>query len=104
MARVLAARRDMSDLYDQVTSEQDLFRKIAGKIPGFSGYIERENRRAADKLLRESIADNYEQVWKRVGEIQRELAESQELEYLDNLETAGTKMRTFIHKIPNPAH
>jgi len=104
MARVLAVRRKMSDLYDQVTSEQDLFRKIAGKIPGFSGYIERENRRAADKLLRESIADNYEQVWKRVGQLQRELAEGQELEYLDNLETAATKLRTFIDKVRTAAY
>ena len=94
----------MSDLYDQVSSEQDLFRRIAGKIPGFSGYIERENRRAADKLLRESIADKYEQVWKRVGQIQKDLAAGQELEYLDDLEGAATKLRTFIDKVRTAAY
>lgn len=89
----------MSDLYEQVSNDQDIFRKIAGKIPGFSGYIERENRRAADKLLRESIADKYEQVWKRVGNLQKDLASAQELEYLDDLEGAATKLRTFIDKV-----
>lgn len=94
----------MSDLYDQVSSEQDLFRRIVGKIPGFSGYIERENRRAADKLLRESIADKYEQVWKRVGMIQKDLAAGQELEYLDDLEGAATKLRTFVDKVRTAAY
>ncbi|MEX2162402.1 MAG: hypothetical protein WD751_10880 [Anaerolineales bacterium] len=89
----------MSDLYEQVQNDQDIFRKIAGKIPGFSGYVARENRRAADKLLRESIADKYELIWKRVGNLQKELADAQELEYLDNLEGAATKLRTFIDKV-----
>ena len=43
----------MSDLFDQVTGDQDIFKKLASKIPGFDGYIERQNRRAADKLMRE---------------------------------------------------
>ncbi|MEX1248595.1 MAG: hypothetical protein WEA61_08935 [Anaerolineales bacterium] len=94
----------MSDLYEQVQSEQDLFRRIAGKIPGFSGYIERENRRAADKLLRESIAAKYEQIWKRVGTLQKDLASAQELEYLDDLEGAATKLRTFIDKVRTAAY
>ena len=42
----------MSDLFEKVTNAQDIFKKLASKIPGFSGYIERQNRRAADKLLR----------------------------------------------------
>jgi hypothetical protein len=89
----------MSDLYDQVTADQDPFKKLASKLPGFSGYIERENRRAADKLLRESIADRYEQLWKRVGNIQKDLAAEQEMELLDDLEGATTKLRTFVDKI-----
>jgi hypothetical protein len=94
----------MSDFYEQVESDQDIFRKIAGKIPGFSGYVARENRRAADKLLRESIADQYELIWKRVGTLQKDLADAQELEYLDNLETVATKLRTFIDKVRTAAY
>src|SRR3972149_6106814 len=94
----------MSDLYDQFTCEQDIFRRIAGKIPGFSGYVERETRRAADKLLREAIADKYEQVWKRVGQVQKDLASGPGLENLDDLEGAGTKLRTFIDKVRTAAY
>jgi hypothetical protein len=89
----------MSDLYGKVTDDQDILRKLMSKIPGFSGYIERGNRRDADKILRESIADKYEAVWKKVGNIQKDLASQQELEYIDDLDGATTKMRTFIDKV-----
>jgi DNA-directed RNA polymerase beta' subunit len=89
----------MSDLYDKVTDQQDIFKKIASKIPGFSGYIERQNRRAADKLLRESVAARYEELHKKLTELQQDLARKGEITVLDDLETAATKLRTFIDKI-----
>jgi hypothetical protein len=94
----------MSDLYDQVSEDQDPIKKLAGKIPGFSGYIERENRRAADKLLRESIADRYEEIWKKISALQKDLASDQSLEHLDDLETAATKVQTFKDKIRTAAY
>jgi len=89
----------MSDLYDKVTDQQDIFKKIASKIPGFSGYIERQNRRAADKLLRESVAARYEELHKKLSELQQDLTRKGEITVLDDLETAATKLRTFIDKI-----
>ena len=47
----------MSDLFDKVSGQMDFVKQLASKIPGFSGYVERQNRRAADKLLRETVAD-----------------------------------------------
>ena len=37
----------MSDFFGRVTGDQDPIKKLASYIPGFKGYIERENRRAA---------------------------------------------------------
>jgi len=97
-------RKNMSDLFDKVTSGQDAFTKLVGKIPGFKGYIERSSRRAADKLLRDQIANEYSIVRKRVGEIQQDLLASGELSFLDELETAATKLQTFIDKVSNAAY
>ena len=94
----------MSDLFDQVTSDQDPFKKIASKIPGFSGYIERQNRRAADKMLRESIADQFTELWKRVGNVQQDLISQGEIASLDDMEKAATKLQTFIDKVTNAAY
>ena len=89
----------MSDLFDKVTGDQDIFKKIASKIPGFGGYIERQNRRAADKLLRETIADRFEELWQRVSSLQTDFISQGEILYVDDLEKAAIKLRTFIDKI-----
>ena len=89
----------MSDLFDTVTGDQDIFKKLASKIPGFDGYIERQNRRAADKLLRETIADHFEQLYQRISALQTDFVSQGELLYVDDLEKAAIKIRTFIDKI-----
>lgn len=94
----------MNDLFDKVTADQDPFTKILGKIPGFKGYIERTSRRNADKILREQIAAEYTELWKRVGEIQSDMASAGELQYLDDMETAATKLQTFIDKVSGAAY
>jgi hypothetical protein len=94
----------MGDLFDKVTEGQDPFTKLVSKIPGFDGYIEKNNRRAADKLLRELIASEYTELWKRIGTLQQDLTNSGELQHLDELETAATKLQTFIDKVSNAAY
>jgi hypothetical protein len=89
----------MSDLFEKVTGDQDIFKKLASKIPGFSGYIERSNRRAADKLLRETVAERFEELWQRVSALQIDFINQGEIQYLDDLERGAIKIRTFIDKI-----
>lgn len=93
----------MSDLQDQifgkVTSDMDLFKKIASKIPGFSGYMERQSRRDADKLLRETIASRVEEQYQRVSAIQRDFISQGEIGLVDDLEASILKMRTFADRI-----
>ncbi len=52
----------MSDLFETVKGGQDIFKKLLSYIPGFSGYMERTNRRAADKLLRDQVALKYSEL------------------------------------------
>ncbi|MEI8132452.1 MAG: hypothetical protein WCG34_08460 [Leptolinea sp.] len=94
----------MSDLFDKVTSSQDIFKKILGKIPGFGGYIERENRRSADKLLRDNIASRFEEVWKRISDVQKDLVNQGAIEYLDDMESSAVKFRQFIDRVRNASY
>jgi len=89
----------MTDLFEQVTNSQDVFKKLASKIPGFSGYIERQNRRAADKLMRETIADRFQEQWARTSQFQTDMISEGMLSYVDDMERAAIQMRTFIDKI-----
>jgi len=89
----------MDDFFQKVTSQQDPFRKLASFIPGFGGYIERENRRDADKVLRDTVARRFEEQWKRVSQLQTDLVSNGMIAYVDDMEKAAVKLRTFIDKI-----
>jgi hypothetical protein len=89
----------MSDFYGQVTGSQDIFKKLLSKVPGFSGYIERDNRRAADKVMRETIANRFETIWSRISAFQRELISQGEISWVDDVESAAIKLRQFIDRI-----
>jgi hypothetical protein len=89
----------MSDLFDKVTGQMDFVKKLASYIPGFSGYIERQNRRAADKLLRESVSDRFEELWKRTSNIQTDMVNAGMIALMDDMEQAAIQLRTFADKI-----
>jgi hypothetical protein len=94
----------MSDLFDQVTSSEDLITKLLAKIPGFNGYIERQNRRAADKLLRDTVSNRFEEIWRRISAIQADLVSQGAIEYVDDMEGAAIKYRQFIDRVKNAAY
>ena len=94
----------MSDFFGQVTGDQDPIKKLASKIPGFSGYIERENRRAADKLLRDTVARRFEELYKRLSALQTEVISQGNIEFIDDLEKAALQIRTFTDKIRNATY
>jgi hypothetical protein len=89
----------MSDLFERVTNDQDIFKKIMSKVPGFSGYIERQNRRASDKLLREAVANRFEGLWQRVSGLQRDLISQGEITVVGDMEAAAIKLRQFIDRV-----
>ncbi|MFC2042869.1 hypothetical protein ACFLUA_01805 [Chloroflexota bacterium] len=86
-------------IYDKVDSDLDPFKKIASKIPGFGGYVERQKRRDSDKLLRETIADRFDQQYQRISSLQRDLISEGEIGYVDDLEASALKLRTFSDRV-----
>jgi hypothetical protein len=89
----------MSDFFGRVVGDQDPLKKLASYIPGFGGYIERENRRAADKLLRDTVSRRFEELNKRLSALQTELISQGGLEFMDEMEKAALQLRTFSDKI-----
>ena len=94
----------MSDLFDKVSGQMDVFKKLASYIPGFSGYVERQNRRAADKLLRESVAARFEELWRRTSELQTQMVSEGMIALMDDMEQAAIKLRTFADKIKTASY
>lgn len=93
----------MSDFFEKVSSQVDPFKKLVSYIPGFSGYVERQNRRDADKLLRETVARRFEEQWSRASNLQAELVSNGKIAFVDDMEKASLALRTFIDKISTAA-
>ena len=93
----------MSDIKDQVfdnvTGGMDIFKKIASKIPGFKGYVERQNRRDSDKILRDTIYRRFREHEWRISDLQVEFINKGEIQYTDDLEKAALRLRTFADRV-----
>lgn len=93
----------MSDLsgqiFENVTGDMDIFKKILSKIPGFKGYMERQARRDSDKLLRDTIFNRFRELEGQVSGLQRDFISQGEISYVDNLEAAAIKLRTFADRV-----
>ncbi len=94
----------MSDFQGQIESERGKLKELLLKIPGFKGYIEIEDRRTADKLLRDAVADSYHEQLDRLTAVQTEFVDRGDLSYVDDLEAVVVKLRTFIDRISHATY
>ncbi len=94
----------MSDLFETVKGQQDIFKKLLSYVPGFSGYVERTNRRAADKLLRDQVALRYTELARRASSLQKDIGEAGQLDFLDEVDSIALKLRTFSDRIKNASY
>jgi hypothetical protein len=95
----------MADLFNKLQDSRSLLEKIGGMIPGFGGYLERERRREADKMLRDTIVNRYSEQLSRVSNLQTQLVASVTgIEYVDDLQDAATRMQRFIDMAKTAAY
>lgn len=94
----------MSDLFQTVTGGQDIFKKLLSYVPGFNGYIERTNRRAADKLLRDQVALKYTELAGRGSSLMKDIADAGQIDFLDEIDSINVKLRTFADRIKNASY
>ncbi len=93
----------MSGLLDKISASRGGLEKLVSSIPGYKGYKEKEMRREADRILRETLARRYEEQWSRLSGVQKQLMSSGGIEYLDDVASAAVKLRGFIDKLRTAA-
>ncbi|MGB9724609.1 MAG: hypothetical protein ACP5OO_10790 [Chloroflexia bacterium] len=96
----------MTDFRERVFRSRDesKLKKLASYIPGYGGYLDKEMRRDADKLLRDYVAARLEQQRKRLTETQQELLAGGGLALMDDvdrvqkkLQLLGDRLRTAVY-------
>jgi hypothetical protein len=92
------------DFRQAVEDSKGGLERLVSKIPGYGGYKEKEDRRAADKLLREHLADQLDEQRRRLAELQRDMLEGGGLLLMDDMERAVTKVQKLADKIRTAAY
>jgi len=94
----------MSDFQGEIQSQRGPLKNLLSKVPGFKGYLEKEDRRTADKMMRETVADRYAKVLDQLTAIQTDMTDQGMLEYVDDLESVVTKVQTFVDRVRHASY
>jgi hypothetical protein len=89
----------MEDLRSTVSDARGALEKLAGKIPGYHGYKEKEMRREADKLLRLHLSERFMEQRGKLANIQNHLASEGKLEDLGLLERVMLQLQLLIDRL-----
>jgi hypothetical protein len=92
------------DARDAVEGSQGGVESIGRMIPGYKGYKEKELRREADKLLRLQVAGKLDDQRKRLSELQLQLVNQAQIQYVDDLDRAVTKLQLLIDRIKTASY
>lgn len=89
----------MGDVYEKVKDSRNLFQKLGSKIPGWKGYQERQERRKADQLMRQTLAEKLAGQRKRLDVAQKDLIQAGKIEFVDDIGSAVTQLQTFADRV-----
>jgi hypothetical protein len=78
---------------------RELLARIGSYIPGYTGYAERESRRATDRALREGIAKRLGEVRAAVDRKLSDAATAMRFDLLEPLERSKRRIETLADRI-----
>lgn len=94
----------MSELFDRIVSQRDgALQRLTKRIPGFEGYLENKARRAADRLLRDHVADELSRRINRLVNLEKSLLDSGGLSHMSETSSAKIKLQLFHDRVKSAA-
>jgi hypothetical protein len=89
----------VGDIFEKVKDSRSVFEKLTSMIPGWNGYQERQERRKADQILRQTLAEQLANQRKRLDVAQKDMINSGKIELVDDVGSAVTQLQTFIDRV-----
>ena len=75
-----------------MTDQRNWLERLSEKIPGYSGYVQKERRRDIDKMHREHLADRLRAIKQPLSDVVRELSGSGRLFEVGPVDRASKKI------------
>jgi len=89
----------MGDIFGKVSDSRTALEKLTDFIPGWGGYQERQTRRKADQVLRQTLADKLAAQRRELDAAQKDLISHGKIELVDDIGSAVTQLQTFIDRV-----
>jgi len=89
----------MPDYRQRVLDSQGKFRQLVARVPGFKGYVAKEARREADKMLRTHLGRQLDQQTSRLQQLGSRLAQAGNLDAVTSVEQVRMRLQTMSDKI-----
>ncbi len=89
----------MSDVRGKARRDRNWIESILHYIPGFSGYMGKEERRSADKLLREQVASKIDQLGSRLDPLMHDASRGGGLAVIGDLDRLKKAVGNVADKI-----
>jgi hypothetical protein len=88
-----------NQFFSKIVEGQGTIEDVVRKIPGFKGYLARQDRREADRLLREHIVLVFEERLREFTRLQNRLVDSGGIMYMEQVSRIDTALQTFIDRV-----
>lgn len=87
------------DFRERIEQDENALQKLVSGLPGFGGYFEREDRRAADRMLREYLCQQIDEAIEGLEAVSGRWSRAGELEYMDDIERVSGHLRRAGDKL-----
>lgn len=93
----------MADFFQRITEMQGTLEDLVRKVPGFKGYLAKEDRRAADRLLREHLVRVFEEQLNEFNRLQKRMIDVGGIMYMELAQGITGQLQTFIDRVESAA-
>ncbi len=94
----------MSDIREKAAGNRNWVERLLHHVPGFQGYLGKEERRETDKLLRTQLATRLTQLSRRLDPIMRDLTDSGGLSAVGQVDRVKKAVGRLADKIEHAAY
>ncbi|WP_376788829.1 hypothetical protein [Thermoflexus sp.] len=88
----------MDEILERVKTNRPALERWLRLLPGYAGYKEKEQRRDADRILRETIRQRLRELADRLLGLQRELSE-RDLSRVDEIDRVVRRIQTLADQV-----
>ncbi|NDJ53992.1 MAG: hypothetical protein GYB68_13040 [Chloroflexi bacterium] len=89
----------MRDFFERITSDHAKLEEVVRMVPGFKGYLEKMDRREADRMLREHIARVMEEQRGEFDRLKKKLVDASGLTHMEKTQSVDSKLQSFIDRV-----